>query len=167
VEWDINCTVEAMELCEELCGPEPDCPGPVNDDCSDKLVIFDDVTTFSTIGATTDGGETDCTGDCCLWGDPLIHNDVWYSYEALCSGTLTVSTCDTVNYDSKIGIYDGCGACPYGGNEIGCNDDGPGCLEYSSLATADVVEGNCYTIRIGGYGLLDSGSGTVLVDCAP
>ena len=166
-EWDGNCAIEAIALCDDLCGPEPDCPGEDNDDCFDKLVIVDGVTDFSTSGATTDGGATNCTGDCCDFDDPMIHNDIWYSYDAACSGTLTVSTCDTVDYDSKIGIYDGCGDCPYGGTEIGCNDDGPDCSGFSSLATADVVQGNCYTIRIGGFGLGDSGSGTVLVDCAP
>ncbi|MCH8968267.1 MAG: Ig-like domain-containing protein, partial [Planctomycetes bacterium] len=164
VNWDPLCVSEAVLLCGGICGA---LPPPVNDECADKLVIFDGVTEFSTSSATTDGGDTDCTGDCCDFGDPMIHNDVWYNYDATCSGTLTVSTCDTVNYDSKIGIYDGCGACPYGGNEIGCNDDGEGCPLFSSLATADVVQGNCYTVRIGAFSPSDAGSGTVLVDCAP
>ncbi len=110
------------------------------------------------------------------FGDPQIHNDVWYNHTATCTGTLTVSTCNDGNpasgdtaYDTKIGIYDGCAviSCPYGGNEIGCNDDGIGCAGFSSSATAPVTLGQCYKIRVGGFSAADSGTGTVSVTCTP
>ncbi len=137
------------------------------DDCSLTDEIFDGETTFSTVGTTTDGLDTNCLGDCCDFGPTQIENDIWYTYTATCEGLLTVSTCDTVDYDSKIAVYEGCDIadCPRGGDEIGCNDDGPGCPAFSTIATAVVVQDSCYTIRIGGFAGADSGSGTVNVMC--
>jgi len=179
-EWDSICVAEAEELCpppecgdgicegdEDPCNCDADCAGPCNDDCEDKLPIFDGVTPYSTLGMTTDGLDTNCLNDCCGFGQPQIENDIWYCYTATCSGILTVSTCDTVDYDSKIAIYDSCdpGLCPRGGDEIGCNDDGPGCAGFTTIAEATVLAGNTYNIRIGGFELGATGSGTVNISC--
>ncbi len=88
-------------------------------------------------------------------------------------GTLTATLCEqlggSADYDSKIAIYDGCLSidCPFGGNEIGCNDDDPvnacgtGAGGFHSTATAPVVAGNCYQIRVGGFSADDSGTGNL------
>ncbi len=139
--------------------------GHGNDDCEDRIEIFDGVTPIDTLAATTDGLPTNGLGDCAAFGDPQLHNDIWFNWTATCNGELTVSTCDTVDYDSKIAIYDDCdvGLCPRGGDEIGCNDDGPDppCSGFSSIATAEVLQGSCYKMRIGGFRADDRGTGTV------
>ncbi len=149
-------------------GPcQADCTCPENDDCEDSIEIFDGVQTIDTTDATTDGLPTNGLGDCSELCDPQVHNDIWFNYTATCNGELTVSTCEMVDYDSKIAIYDDCdvGLCPRGGDEIGCNDDGPGCLNAATIATADVLLGSCYKIRIGGFTATEVGTGTVEISC--
>jgi len=133
--------------------------GPVaNDTCASATPIGDGVTAFSTLGAGTDG-----PGDFSCQFDGQTYADIWYTYTATCTGDLTVSTCDTVDYDSDIVIYDGtdCGALSL----LGCNDDGVGCLGYSSELEVPVVSGNDYLIRIGGYACEGAGAGPVNNDC--
>ncbi len=149
---------------------------PQNDDCADRVAILDGLTSQETIFATTDGLATSGLGDCGAFGDTQIYKDVWYNYTATCSGTLTVSTCNDGNpntgeasFDTKIAIYEGCDAlgCPFGGTEIGCADDAPGCAGFSTVVTAPVKAGNCYKIRLGGFTPADVGSVIVSVGCAP
>ena len=101
---------------------------------------------------------------------------MWYNYTASASGTLTVSTCNdghpatgNADYDTKIAIHAGCNTllCPFGGNELGCNDDGLGCAGLSSIATAPVFIGNCYKIRVGGFSAGDSGTGDLSISVGP
>ena len=160
-----------------VCPPVPCAPpGPANDPCSGRVPILDGLTPFNTLGASTDGAATNGLGDCVAFGDPHIHNDVWYNYTASATGTVTVSTCNDGNpatgdadYDTKIAIYDGCNTalCPFGGNELGCNDDGVGCAGFTSIATATVAAGNCYKIRVGGFGVGFSGTGNLAVSVGP
>ncbi len=110
-----------------------------------------------------------------LFGDPQIHNDIWFNYTAPAGAIqLVVATCPgegtggSSAYDTKIAIYDGCATalCPLGGNEIGCNDDDAtnGCgVTFEATATAPVVAGNCYKVRVGGFGVGDSGAATLSV----
>ncbi len=110
-----------------------------------------------------------------MFGDPQIHNDIWFNYTAPAGATtLVVATCPgegsggSSGYDTKIAIYDGCAvlSCPFGGNEIGCNDDDAlnGCAAtFEATVTAPVVAGNCYKIRVGGFGPADSGIATLSV----
>ncbi|MHC4448258.1 MAG: hypothetical protein ACYSXF_10840, partial [Planctomycetota bacterium] len=129
-------TVNVLDLIElllhfgEEC-PQPPPPTPPNDDCPLRLPIVDGLRPFDTTFATTDGLPTNGLNDCAAFGDPQIYNDIWYNYFAECTGVLIVSACDDgfpetgeADYDTKIAIYDGCDValCPYGGNEIGCND---------------------------------------------
>ncbi len=133
---------------------------PANDNCANAITIGDGIHSFSTVGATTDGPAH--AGVCQFSGQ--TYADIWYQYQATCTGPLTISTCGTVNYDSDLVIYDGCNcAAPV---LAACNDDTSGCSNFSSEVTAQVVEGNCYLIRVGGYGSIgDVGSGTFLVQC--
>jgi cysteine-rich repeat protein len=144
---------------------------PENDSCFSPSELLDGVTAFTTVGALTDGlPHVDCDGS-----TGQTYADVWYTYHASCTGFLTVSTCNTVNYDSDIVIYGSGGAAcdiidcpPDTGFMLGCNDDFPGCASFSSRLTVNVVEENCYLIRIGGFDSeADQGSGTVRVGCTP
>lgn len=129
-----------------------------NDDCEDAWFATDGIIEFSTVSATTDGD----THSQCKWGGQT-YNDIWFHYTASCSGTLVLSTCDTVNYDSDLVCYEGwdCNDLTF----LGCNDDGSGCGGYSSYLEVPVVAGEPYTIRVGGWESGDSGSGTLLIEC--
>jgi len=131
--------------------------GPANDLCAGALPIFDGATAYSTVGAGTDG-----VGDVSCMFDGQTYHDIWYSYEASCTGDLTVSTCSAADYDTDLVIYDGgCGSAL-----LDCNDDfGPACLDFSSEMTVPVVAGNTYTIRVGGWNDGDFGTGTLTLTC--
>jgi len=138
---------------------------PANDLCDDRIAVTDGLFTYSTIGASTDGLESSV---CSFNGFPGINADIWYSYNATCTGDMIVELCGSA-YDTKLAVYEGCGRCPPD-NPIGCNDDW--CGLKSSLGPdfgrdpVPVVQGNCYTIRVGGrQGLTGSGNGTMLVEC--
>ena len=132
---------------------------PKNDSCENPIEVVDGETDFSTVFASTDGAE-----DCDFFGNLNTYNDVWFRYTAICDAPLTVSTCNLVDYDSKIVLYEDDGSCPPTA-VVGCNDDGEGCANLSSLLVADVVKGQSYLIRVGGYGDGGWGSGTLLVAC--
>jgi hypothetical protein len=172
-------TVNVLDLIEVLLDFGLTCTPilpPRNDACADSIAIFDGLTPFDTLGSTTDGLPTNGVGDCASPGDPQIYNDIWFDYTATCNGTLTVSACNDGDpltgdaiFDTKIAIYDGCGAasCPLGGNEIACDDDAPGCAGFSSRVTVPVTAGNCYTIRVGSFNESGLGPGTLSVSCTP
>ncbi len=136
---------------------------PANDNCIDAIPILDGITAFSTVGATTDGP---ANAICAVSGDGgQTFEDIWFEYTATCSGELTVSTCNLINYDSDLVIYDGCDCGAL--NFLACNDDGVGCAGFSSNLVVDVVAGNCYLIRVGGWNTGNEGSGDISITCAP
>ena len=152
-------------VCVEDCGT---CPlgGAVNDDCQDAIPIFDGATDYDTTGTSTDGLQHDA---CQFCGQTWM--DIWYQYEATCTGDLTVSTCGTADYDTDLVVYAGRHpddwTCPPGdGPLLGCNDDADGCAGFTSEVTVSVTAGNWYTIRVGGWENGDQGPGTVGVACA-
>ena len=126
-----------------------------NDFCADAIPIFEGVTAFSTVDATTDAP---AEADSCKFGAP--HNDIWYTFEATCNGTLTVSTCGTVDYDTDLALYSGSCETP---TLIECNDDGDNCTLYSSLLVAEVNAGVTYLIEVGGWDENHTGSGTLSI----
>lgn len=123
---------------------------------------------FTTVGAGTTGSpEPECTA----FGSDEVFDDVFYNYVATCDGTMTISTCNTADFDTRIAVYLGCG---YSGfpiavcnlsDIIGCNDDSSGCAGNSSKLTVPAIAGQCYRIRIGGYDENFEGSGTFSVVC--
>lgn len=132
-----------------------------NDACEQQIEAFNGDTAFSNIGATTDG--PDEPTECYFFSYSDIESDIWYRYTATCTGNLTVDLCNS-NYDTKVAVYDGCLECPVDTLPLACNDDFGGC-GTRSLATAPVVSGQCYTIRIGGY-LGVQGTGTMRLSCS-
>ncbi len=140
--------------------------GVSNDDCENRIPIFEGDTDYDTTGATTDGMQhhSHDGGPVCQF-DGQTYHDIWYNYEATCAGNLTVSTCDQAEYDTDLVVYDGCFPdipCPPGEEHfLECNDDFPGCAGFTSQVTVRVVPGNCYKIRVGGWNDGDMGTGTV------
>jgi len=146
--------VEACaELASELCAAQN-----ASNSCDNAFAICNGDTPFTTVGATTDGFPAQ---ECAFFGDNQVQADVWFDYVATCTGALTVSTCNSTGYDTKLAVYDGCD-CPTTA-VLGCNDDTPGCDLTSSVAIP-VAMSNCYKIRVGGYNGA-TGSGTLRVLC--
>lgn len=135
-------------------------PQASNDNCTSSLEIFNGLTPFSTDNTTTNG--PDHIGSACdVNGSNTITNDIWYDYTATCNGQLTVTTCGTANFDTRVAIYNGC-VCP-ASSLIECNDNAAGCGLTSEVVN-NVFAGNCYKIRVGGT-LGAVGSGDITVSC--
>lgn len=87
---------------------------------------------------------------------------LWYALVGN-GGTVTVSTCGTASYDTKISVYNGaCGdlECVAGG------DDAPGCSGNTSRATFQTVAGETYSVFVHGYAQ-QSGDFLLTATCAP
>ncbi len=100
---------------------ECDITPPVNDVCSNPIEIFEGDTFFDTIGATTVNTSYSIR-DCYFpFNDVNVHNDIWFDYEADCTGEVAIGLCDS-NYDNKIVVYHDTD-CPSDFEAIVCNDD--------------------------------------------
>ena len=132
-----------------------DCPGR-----SACLIDNRDAMRCTVLGDTrlaqTDGPPAD--GACLDSGADRFRADVWYEYEAPCSGSLTVQLCEGTSYDAMAAVYgsnepNGACLCPDDVQaSLACDDDscsgpgGPPVITYSSA-----VAGACYLIRVGGW----------------
>ncbi|MCC6951365.1 MAG: hypothetical protein IT433_07955 [Phycisphaerales bacterium] len=133
---------------------------PANDDCANRAGIGLGPTPFSTLGASTDGSSNAL---CNSGGFNQITNDIWYNHPALCTGTLTIDTCDvSTNFNTRLAVYAG-STC--GSPIIACNDDGA-CGSGRSSISIPVVAGSHYLIRIGGTNNA-AGNGIVTLSCVP
>jgi hypothetical protein len=135
---------------------------PANDSCANAATLAVGSTPFTTVGASTDGPlETGCAF-CC--SDFQVNQDVWYTFQAPCTGRVTVSLCGS-SYNSKLAVYEGA-ACPTSvGSAMDCDDDacapsGPSSLSWEAIA------GALYKVRVGGFQSA-TGSGTINVTCVP
>ena len=142
-----------MCVCGIAAGQSP----PSNNDCVDAQEIYLGTTAFSTVDATTDG---DAHSECQNEGQ--TYNDIWYTFTSGASGTLVISTCSIVDYDSDLVAYygDNCSNLEF----AGCNDDGDDCFEFSSYLEVPVLLGDRMTIRVGGWQSGDEGSGDIFLD---
>lgn len=146
---------------------------PGNDACANAIPIFDGVTAFSTIDATTDGAVVPGAQY-----DGQTYEDVWYLYTPTCNGTMTVSTCGTADYDTDLVLYEAdtdddgdfdaldaanitAGVEP----ALAANDDAGICAGFTSVVAATVAADKTYLVRVGGFGAGDEGTGTLLVSC--
>jgi M6 family metalloprotease-like protein len=119
---------------------------PPNDDCPNAGPILDGFTPFDITLASTDG-PADCLDN---QGRPYIgKHDIWYVYQATCSGGLEVSLCAGTNFDSTLQVYEGTSCAPPG-TMLGCNDDGCSGGGPSRLLIS-VVQDQDYLIRVGGW----------------
>ncbi|HWU87870.1 MAG TPA: lysyl oxidase family protein [Kofleriaceae bacterium] len=125
----------------------------VNDACASATPIFTGSTAFTTLYATTDGP---AHAACNQFSNNQVGQDVWFRYQAECSGTVTFSTCGTATYDTKIAVYEQAGCDNLDARILGCVDDTTGCGTTSTVAIA-ATQGQQYLIRLGGYA---SGQGT-------
>lgn len=131
---------------------------PANDNCEDAIAVTTgEQVAFTTIDATDDGP---AHPGCASAGSTpdSIFNDIWYAYTADFTGQAKWSMCGTADYDTKIAVYMAGASCPATDADLLiCNDDGPGACDVASEALFDVVSGETYLLRLGGYG--DGGPG--------
>ena len=124
---------------------------PANDDCTNAELISDVVNQpFDTTCATYDG-----PGFC------MSGPDIWYCYEATCTGDVTVSLCGS-SYDTVLGIYHTC-ACDPIGPMINCNDNFCG---LQSQITFSAPMGETYLIEVGSPSM-ETGEGVLTIFCEP
>lgn len=118
---------------------------PANDTCATATVAIEGANPFDNTFANTDWGLVSCG----FGGAPFL-KEVFFSFTATQSGDYQVETCfGSAPFDTGIEVYD---ACPeLGGVQIACNDDGAGCLAFSSSLYFTATAGTTYTILVGGW----------------
>jgi len=143
---------------------------PPNDDCADAAVLIDGVNNFTTQDATTEPSIPALPASCDEGAGLSFDRDVWYDYTATCTGILTVSTCGTAAFNTRLAVYDApssaC-ACPTDNSGlVTCDDNTSGCSSNTSEVVISAVTGNCYKVRLGGVSGAQ-GTGTINVSCTP
>ena len=130
-------SVQLLAACALHNLPDPSQPGPANDECAGAIQVFAGANgPFDTSLSSSSSQPWPCAGG---------GSDLWYRFTALGSGSMTVDTCASANYDSALEIFSGtCGALV----SLACNDDTCG---LSSSVTVNVLAGQTYYIRLGGY----------------
>ena len=135
------------------------CAPLTNDFCNTARSVTSGVHNFTNYGALTDDdeyGNEFCSTEY-LGG---MNSDVWFTYNACENGLLLVSTCNIVNFDSDIVVYEG--TCE-DKVQVECNGDGEGCGSYTSEVALDVYTGESYLIRVGGFSENSIGNGQILI----
>lgn len=145
------------------------CP-PVNIDCDQQIPLNGShvVQAFNT-GSVMAGA-----------GDPLtncgaILQGIWFSYEAACDGTVTISTLGS-SFDTVLAVYGPATGCPVSCplpspdgdyTEAACSDDIIGGTD--SYIVMPVTAGQCLLIRVGGKNGASptGGEGVLNIDCIP
>lgn len=142
--------VAAVELClpRALAGT-----APANDECGDARVVTLGDEAFSNVGANIAP-----PGMCAVAG-----HDVWFRFTSTFTGTLSISTCGSADFDTIIAVYSGCACGSF--SLLGCNDDASGCAGGTSRLLVPVQAGHCYRIRVAGFNG-DSGLGVLKLRAA-
>lgn len=127
------------------------------DDCEDAEYVFGVGT--REIDNTTASDTVGWVDECAITG-----RDVWYRLFLDCGGTVRITTCGTVTFDSVISVYTGsCEAPVY----ITCSDDFAGCAGNSSYLefTGDPCVSGEYLVRVGSWQYTLGGTGTISFEC--
>ncbi len=134
---------------------------PTNDMCMDAEAIGEVMgKSFVTTDATTDGPyheNSPCPSNS-EEGQDSIYNDVWYAYTAGLTGLVEWTLCGTADFDTKIAVYNAGATCPLTDADLlDCNEDFGTCANATSALLFNVVEGETYLLRLGGYGMVSPG----------
>ena len=156
-EWDQECADLAADDDACNCGGGG---GVENDDCSGAVEIFDGDRLFSTLDATVSGPDWDLPKECDGGFGTAFGPDIWFFYFPTCNGTLTVSTCNNADYDTRLAAYAECNPDTF----LACNDDAPDCAGFTSLLQMQVQCNTMVLIRVGGFDTA-TGSGTITISC--
>jgi Lectin C-type domain len=114
---------------------------------------------FSTLGATTDGLPAVI---CNAFSSSQIHNDVWFCWTADANGFVSIATCGAT-FDTRLAVYQGCGACPDESTIIACNDDS---CALQSRVEFQASAGTSYMLRVGAFAVTGFGSGPLTIGSA-
>ncbi|MFZ4750734.1 MAG: M12 family metallo-peptidase [Phycisphaerales bacterium] len=188
IEWSADCNNDGIvDYGQILAGQLPDtdgngvpdgcdsstpsCPGAnpavVNDCAQDAIEVVADATlNFTNIGCNTDGPTHPAAT--CGSGNDVFLNDIWYRVQATANGPMRISTCNQVNFDTKLAVYD-MGTDPLSFNYgalasafVACNDDGDAACQANAVYASDlsltVNAGRWYLIRVAAYDFPGSGS---------
>lgn len=147
------------------CTPPPG--APENDLCVDAISVnCGDTVSGTTVGASVDDDvvPVDPCDDSTFPPLGVTAPGVWYSITGT-GGNITASLCNQADYDTKISVYTGdCAAPPL--TCVGGNDDGNGCLGFTSEFTWPTIAGEEYLILVHGYN--DSeGNFDLSISCEP
>ncbi|MCB9857734.1 MAG: hypothetical protein H6818_18785 [Phycisphaerales bacterium] len=159
------------------------CP-PENDDCANPIQVTEGSIIFDLGGATTDGDELPQFFPGCEQGlatENFIDNDVWFTYEAACTGVVQIDTCGSYDLgdssNTTIAVYDDCVTCPPSSADslIVCNNReqaapvqlcfGNGGAGFDAAIRFDAIAGVCYKIRVGTEDGTPSGVGVLNIVC--
>ena len=137
------------------------CSSIAYDECVDAMPVSNGSTAFSTVDASIslDAYDDSVCSDNYLG---ILNADIWFTYEATCTGTLNVSTCGSATFDTDLVLYEG--NC-FSKVQVSCNGDDDSCPEYTSNMYFQVTSGNTYQIRLGGWDANSSGTGTLFINC--
>ena len=141
-------------------------PCPILDDvllvdsCQTAPFVDAGVYAFDTTAASTDGPPL--PAPCDEGFGFSFESDIWFAYMPPASGVVTISTCGSADYDTRLAAYTG--PCT-NFTLVACNDDGTGCGTTSQM-DVPVQAGTPIFIRLGGYGGA-TGAGTVSITLAP
>lgn len=141
---------------------QPANPPPPNDECGAALAVGAGSHLFDTTHAT-DSVETiplSCDG----FSGAAFAKDIWYLVTAPCSGNITVSTCGTAGFDTRLAVYAG-GNCPTSGVQpLTCSDNFGGCAGGTSQVIFNATASSPYLVRVGGVS--GGGPGVLNVTCS-
>lgn len=139
-----------------ICDPFGD--PPVNDACSDAIVLEEGSINLTTLLATESG--PDAPLSCSTSNGPDVYNDIWFLYTPSCTGVATISACDA-DFDTRLLVYLG-STCPDGNSSpITCADDTCG---LGSDVSFPAIEGFQYLIRLGSPND-EEGNATIVTSC--
>ena len=108
--------------------------------------------------ATTDGPGNLSGTECYASGNESFQSDIWIKYTAPCTGVMTVHNCGSNNtLDSMLEVFSNntatCSVCPIANQNqsLACSDDNCGGEGGGSAVRMNIADGDCYTIRMGGW----------------
>lgn len=124
-----------------------------NDECAGALPVF--------VGWNGPWSNQAATTSAPPWSCGQGQNDLWFVYQATCTGLLQVDTCTGSSFDTTLEVFaGGCGALTL----LACNDDACG---LQSRVTVPVTAGQVCHVRVGGYQGLTGSFGLALACPAP
>ena len=142
--------------------PDP-CEGYTNNCDAPEIVAAVGDYEFDTQCAYLAGDRNlDFTGFCDpgTFGDDLHYNNYFFEFTAPTSESYTFTTCNQAGFDTRLAVLaDGCDP----SSVIVCLDDTDGCDGFTTTVEATLVEGETYSIAVGGYAVGTYGTGTLTI----
>lgn len=141
---------------------EEQVPPPANDECDGAIIVFDGDTEFDTTGATTSSPFLPVS----CGGSASFNNDIWFGYPALCTGTVTISTCNAANFDTRISVYSYSENCPTSNSTlVACDDVNNECVNGTNSLQFEVTSGENFYVRVGSESSDVTGAGILSITC--